>query len=1062
MPLASTQNQPHLQSLYVSGFKSISAEAPQTFSFALGMNVVSGANGAGKSNVLDAILFGLTAGEGALRVAKMRQLLHSNGAVRAKCATVELTFATHRGPEVLTTRLHRDSDERRFKIQGKQHSLSEVRHYAETTLQINTTSLSFAVMQNKVVSFIGKPPTHLASIITQATGTEAFRRQLDSVKTSDIMQATADLSHLKQLLSTTRDALSDAATTLRVGRQLEEVQAEVHQTTSNLLTTRLRRVVEATQESYAAETEAAVGVSEVEARVEVLKESLASSVEEQRKHREGCVAPLCAEGEQLRDDLECAGLDVRHAENAIKNAEAEVSNQREELATQTKRLARIRSDLAIAQDIASTLRSALHNAGQNAATKDSIKTMQVSLKRLKKDLKDAEISALNVDREVQTKRARLPEVSIGRAGVDTQLQSAQRRVAQCEDSLSTAQHQVAKCRNQLARFSRLSEQGEGVVLDLLTLSPQGQVWADAINAVVGAKWGVEVCGSVQTVHSLLRVAKERKRTVTVWCLAQLAEAVPHPQMAAAVAAGGVPPHTLFTYAGHHKKVVSRLFRGTMLASSGSVKAILDLGFSVATQDGTLHNASSLSGGFLDSQSNPLAMKVQLCSALQEVSRCDSMLPELCAERDQLKGEVLRMKAATVEGDALRTELSSLETKARDAQCSVETLRREIAICETKLTTSEVAPSSEDVTKAVQKVESLQTDAAEAEAQRQALQDFAGLMPDPRTSHATLAQSLATKQSLHDKHTALTQRIADSERTSIHLASTVSSTTQSLAEANNTIKNLTTERNACKVRSVVLSREAAAIRKEMEGLPEAKEDKNEAFLTERLSSLRKTQAGLEAEFEARGGKGGGGGDTTDDTAAVAWMETLASLVESRGGAFETFAQREALLQSIDSPALREAADSCDATALAHCNERFAQYVKVLVPRFEKCRLKLVGEKVAEGVEVEIDDSSLDLFSGGQKTMVALAFLLAVASYNAAPFYLLDEVDAALDETNQALIATLVASSLSQRQVLCVTHHPSFRQHADKVLHLQNINGSSVLSHVSCAPGAQQTMKRVKVE
>jgi structural maintenance of chromosome 1 len=42
--------------------------------------------------------------------------------------------------------------------------------------------------------------------------------------------------------------------------------------------------------------------------------------------------------------------------------------------------------------------------------------------------------------------------------------------------------------------------------------------------------------------------------------------------------------------------------------------------------------------------------------------------------------------------------------------------------------------------------------------------------------------------------------------------------------------------------------------------------------------------------------------------------------------------------------------------------------------------------------------MELLSGGEKTMVALALLFAIHSYKPAPFFILDEVDAALDNTN----------------------------------------------------------------
>ena len=51
-------------------------------------------------------------------------------------------------------------------------------------------------------------------------------------------------------------------------------------------------------------------------------------------------------------------------------------------------------------------------------------------------------------------------------------------------------------------------------------------------------------------------------------------------------------------------------------------------------------------------------------------------------------------------------------------------------------------------------------------------------------------------------------------------------------------------------------------------------------------------------------------------------------------------------------------------------------------------------------------NMDQLSGGQKAVVALAFILAIQRCDPAPFYLFDEVDAALDPEFRAAIANLI--------------------------------------------------------
>ncbi len=61
------------------------------------------------------------------------------------------------------------------------------------------------------------------------------------------------------------------------------------------------------------------------------------------------------------------------------------------------------------------------------------------------------------------------------------------------------------------------------------------------------------------------------------------------------------------------------------------------------------------------------------------------------------------------------------------------------------------------------------------------------------------------------------------------------------------------------------------------------------------------------------------------------------------------------------------------------------------------------------------------SGGEKTMTALAFLFSVQNYEPACFYVLDEVDAALDKKNSEKLATLVKSYASKAQYILISHN-----------------------------------------
>ncbi len=65
-------------------------------------------------------------------------------------------------------------------------------------------------------------------------------------------------------------------------------------------------------------------------------------------------------------------------------------------------------------------------------------------------------------------------------------------------------------------------------------------------------------------------------------------------------------------------------------------------------------------------------------------------------------------------------------------------------------------------------------------------------------------------------------------------------------------------------------------------------------------------------------------------------------------------------------------------------------------------------------------SISLLSGGEKTMTAIALLLAVFRSRPSPFVLLDEVDAALDESNNVRFNHVIQEFVEHSQFIVITH------------------------------------------
>ncbi|MDH3607270.1 MAG: AAA family ATPase, partial [Acidimicrobiia bacterium] len=93
-----------------------------------------------------------------------------------------------------------------------------------------------------------------------------------------------------------------------------------------------------------------------------------------------------------------------------------------------------------------------------------------------------------------------------------------------------------------------------------------------------------------------------------------------------------------------------------------------------------------------------------------------------------------------------------------------------------------------------------------------------------------------------------------------------------------------------------------------------------------------------------------------------------------------------------------------------------------------------DRLNTGVEIEAQPlgkkvSRLSLLSGGERSLAALAFLFAVFRARPSPFYVLDEVEAALDDANLHRFLRLVELLRNSAQVLIVTHQQQTMEGAD---------------------------------
>jgi chromosome segregation protein len=125
----------------------------------------------------------------------------------------------------------------------------------------------------------------------------------------------------------------------------------------------------------------------------------------------------------------------------------------------------------------------------------------------------------------------------------------------------------------------------------------------------------------------------------------------------------------------------------------------------------------------------------------------------------------------------------------------------------------------------------------------------------------------------------------------------------------------------------------------------------------------------------------------------------------------------------------------ASAFADVGEHFEALFETLFPGgVGRLRLTNPDDLLNCGIEIEAKPSGknvrkLSLLSGGERSLTALAYLFAVFRARPSPFYVMDEVEAALDDVNLHRFLDLIAEFRSTAQLIIVSHQKRTMEAAD---------------------------------
>jgi chromosome segregation protein len=177
------------------------------------------------------------------------------------------------------------------------------------------------------------------------------------------------------------------------------------------------------------------------------------------------------------------------------------------------------------------------------------------------------------------------------------------------------------------------------------------------------------------------------------------------------------------------------------------------------------------------------------------------------------------------------------------------------------------------------------------------------------------------------------------------------------------------------------------------------------------------------------------------------ENLAELSAGREDLERSLAELEELRHELTAEVERRFEQTYSAV-----ESHFSDVAAALFPGGEgRLRLTVPEEGEEPGVEVELRPAGkritrLSLLSGGEKALGAISFLFALFLARPCPFYVLDEVEAALDDTNISRFVELLRRYSDRAQFIVITHQKRTMEAAD-ILYGVTMGGDGVSQIVS---------------
>jgi chromosome segregation protein len=1044
----------HLKSITIKGFKSFPERT--RLEFGAGVSVIVGPNGSGKSNITDAVLWAL--GEQsplAVRGQSMQDVIFSGGrGVQARAeAEVELVLDNSDGvvapgaSEISILRRLNRAGEGEYRLNGAHCRLVDVLELlSDTGLGKEAHSV---ISQGRVEAIVTSKPRDRRLLIEEAAGLGKHRKRR--------RRAALKLERTEENLDRALDVEREARARLRpLKRQAEaaELHERLERQSLEARWTLTREQLRVRRERLAASETAAGGVRDSRELIEREMELVAARREQaeqalaQRSERHDAIARRAFAARSVRDRV-AMRLEQARALSATVTARA----QRREVELATLR------DEAGAEESAGTVRLEQLEAELALLEERREHELAGELEQLTAQRSEAAelFTARALVREERREQSTLAEGAVAEARDG--LREAERAVERARREAAAVGAELAAV-NQFLRSHAAAGTAAGALEGSLAVAHGYEL---ALAATLGGRLAAAVVGDRAQADAVIERAGDEGARALVADTGRQPPPPGKPPVAGAralvellsgdPAALAVAARVLVdTWVVEDLEALPDGFRGTAVTRAGRVwsGALGELrqapsgGRERALEHrnrrevliGAAEQAAQQEQAAL---SAALEAQARVQQAVDERERADANLRAAdreqaeAAEHERRAGWLIEQRRAAPEQGETAVRRAQLEGERAAERRAVDRVEREragrerrIAVLERQAATDgELAPQAERFVATLDGLggaleaslatmeDELRADSAAGEALAGALRECAGEESGLQTRLRELADAVTSAEvAAQQARDHAAEAEAELGALAAQLGLEAAPAEHELAES---------ERDVLRERVERLARRREALGPVN---PLAAEEYREAL--ERVEELEAQRSDLETALRdlralIR---------TTDREIAESFEQTFAAAADNFAAlvadVFPGGRGRLRLVREEAGPRAVLGGEQLTAEAAEAGAEREAEE--------QEAAADGLGPEELLGVEIEVTPAGksmkrLSLLSGGEKSMTAIAFLFAVFLARPCPFYILDEVEAALDDVNIDRFLTLLRRHSTRAQFIVVTHQKRTMEAAD---------------------------------